>query len=148
MAVPFGFSAGDFIAAIQLVHKVTTALREVDGASSHYNQTISQLQGLEGLLRSVQSVYSADVDPHQLDKLHFLGFECYIPLNRFFSNIKVLEPSLGNREIENHHIIDRARRAAQKIHWGIQVKKELSELETAMGPRIGAINMQLLLIHS
>jgi hypothetical protein len=51
MAVPFGFSAGDFMAAIHLVHKISTALRETDGASSQYNQTIGQLQGLEGLLR-------------------------------------------------------------------------------------------------
>jgi hypothetical protein len=67
------------MAAIHLVHKVNTALRETDGASSQYNQTISGLQGLEGLLRCVQSAHSADVDPQQLYKLQLLGHECYIP---------------------------------------------------------------------
>jgi hypothetical protein len=146
MAVPFGFSAGDFMAAIHLVHKVNTALRETDGAGSQYNQTISQLQGLEGLLQNVQRVYSADVDPQQLDKLQFLGHECYIPLNKFFSKIKVLEPSLGNLGSRNDRIIDRTKRAARKVHWALQIKKELSELIAAMGFRINAINMQLLLI--
>jgi hypothetical protein len=146
MAVPFGFSAGDFMAAIHLVHKIITALRDTDGASSQYNQTISELNGLEGLLRSVQSACSADVDPQQRDNLHLLGHACYIPLSKFFSKIEVLEPSLGNFATENNHIIERTKRAARKLHWGLQIKKELSELNAAMAPRIGAINMQLLLI--
>jgi len=148
MAVPFGFSAGDFMAAIHLVHKVNTALRETDGASSQYNQTISELQGLEGLLRGVQSAYSADVDPQQLDKLQLLGHQCYIPLNTFLSKIKALEPSLGNLGTRSDRIIDRTKRTARKVHWGLQVKKELSELTAAMGPQINVINMQLLLINA
>ncbi|KAH6857418.1 T5orf172 domain-containing protein [Alternaria rosae] len=148
MAVPFGFSAGDFMAAIHLVHKVNIALRETDGASSQYNQTISELQGLEGLLRGVQSAYSADIDPQQLDKLQLLGHQCYIPLNTFLSKIKALEPSLGNLDTRSDCIIDRTRRTARKVHWGLQVKKELSELTAAMGLRINVINMQLLLINA
>lgn len=63
------------MATIHLVHKITTALRETDGASSEFSQTICQLHGLEGLLRSVQSAHSADVDPQQLDRLQILGRE-------------------------------------------------------------------------
>ncbi|KAB2101905.1 hypothetical protein AG0111_0g9556 [Alternaria gaisen] len=147
MAVPFGFSAGDFMAAIHLVHKISTALRETDGASSQYNQTIGQLQGLEELLRSVQSAYSADVDSQQLKKLQLLGHQCYIPLNKFFSKIKTLEPSLGNLSTKNVLILDRATRAARKAQWAVQIKKELAELTAAMGSWINAINMQLLLIN-
>jgi hypothetical protein len=48
------------------------------------------------LLRSVQSAHSADVDPQHLNTLQLLGHECYIPLDKFFSRVKFLEPSLGN----------------------------------------------------
>ncbi|CAI9629923.1 unnamed protein product [Alternaria burnsii] len=147
MAVPFGFSAGDFMAAIHLVHEISTALRETDGASSQYNQTIGQLQGLERLLRSVQSAYSADVDPQQLEMLQLLGHQCHIPLNKFFSKIKTLEPSLGSLGMKNDRIFDRAKRAARKVKWGVQIRKEVSELNAAMGGWINAINMQLLLIN-
>lgn len=147
MAVPFGFSAGDFMAAIHLVHKISTALRETDGASSQYNQTIGQLQGLERLLRSVQSAYSADVDPQQLEMLQLLGHQCHIPLNKFFLKIKTLEPSLGSLGMKNDRIFDRAKRAARKVKWGVQIRKEVSELNAAMGGWINAINMQLLLIN-
>lgn len=147
MAVPFGFSAGDFMAAIHLVHKISTALRETDGASSQYNQTIGQLQGLEGLLRSVQSAYSADVDPQQLETLQLLGHRCYIPLNKFFSKIKTMELSLRNLGTKSDFVFDRAKRAACKVKWGVQIKKEVSELTAAMGFSINAINMQLLLIN-
>jgi hypothetical protein len=135
------------MAAIHLVHKISTALRETDGASSQYNQTIGQLQGLEELLRSVQSAYSADVDSQQLKKLHLLGHQCYIPLNKFFSKIKTLEPSLGNLSTKNVPIMDRATRAARKAQWAVQIKQELAELTAAMGSWINAINMQLLLIN-
>ncbi|USP76752.1 hypothetical protein yc1106_04026 [Curvularia clavata] len=147
MAVPFGFSAGDFMAAIHTVHKIATALREIDGASSEFNQTICELNSIEGLLRSVQNAYSADVDPLQLDRLQILVHECYIPLDRFLSKMKDLEPSLGSRVPRSKHIIDKAKRAARKVQWGLQVKKEVSGLTIAMGPRISAINMQLHLIN-
>jgi hypothetical protein len=95
----------------------------------------------------VQSAYSADVDSQQLKKLHLLGHQCYIPLNKFFSKIKTLEPSLGNLSTKNVPIMDRATRAARKAQWAVQIKKELAELTAAMGSWINAINMQLLLIN-
>lgn len=148
MAVPFGFSAGDFVAAIHLVHKISTALRETEGASSQYNQTTVQLQCLEGLLRSVQSAHSSDVDSQHLDRLQILGHGCYIPLNNFFNKIRALEPSLGSLSTGGDRIVDRAKKTTRKLQWGLRVKKELSELTAAIGPQISAINLQLSLINA
>jgi hypothetical protein len=36
VVVPFGFSVGDFIAGIELVQKVGTALKKSSGASAQY----------------------------------------------------------------------------------------------------------------
>ncbi len=36
MTVPFGFSVGDFIAAIGLVAKITEALQDSGGAAAQY----------------------------------------------------------------------------------------------------------------
>jgi hypothetical protein len=43
MSVGFGFSAGDFIAAIELVSTVVKALRESGDSSTEYQTLVSQL---------------------------------------------------------------------------------------------------------
>lgn len=54
MVVPaFGFPIGDFIAIIQLTAKALRALREANGVSSHYQQTVKYLELLESLLQKV-----------------------------------------------------------------------------------------------
>ena len=50
MAVPFGFSAGDFIAAIELVGTVIDALNSTSGARAEYGELVSQLIGLQTTL--------------------------------------------------------------------------------------------------
>jgi hypothetical protein len=54
MVVPFGFSTGDFVAGIELFHKVVVALREADGASSDFTLALSEVEGYRSLLLSVQ----------------------------------------------------------------------------------------------
>ena len=43
MSVGFGFSAGDFIAALELVTTVVNALRESGDSSTEYQSLIKQL---------------------------------------------------------------------------------------------------------
>lgn len=47
MSVVFGFSAGDFIAAIELVVTVINGLRNSDNSSSGYRELVHQLYTLE-----------------------------------------------------------------------------------------------------
>ncbi|OBT63429.1 hypothetical protein VE03_07157 [Pseudogymnoascus sp. 23342-1-I1] len=58
----FGFSAGDFIAALELVTTVINALRESGGASSEYREIVGQLFSLETALLTVKRL---EVDPEQ-----------------------------------------------------------------------------------
>jgi hypothetical protein len=55
-AVPFGFSVGDFVAAIELIHKATKALRNTSGASGQYQQALLDLELIESVLRRVQGL--------------------------------------------------------------------------------------------
>lgn len=57
MAAPgFGFSVGDFTAAIQLAVKIAKAFRETTGAPAQFQQAALELEGIAVLLRSVQSL--------------------------------------------------------------------------------------------
>lgn len=50
----FGFSAGDFIAAIELVGTVVDALRSSGSAGAEYRELVSQLLSLESALIQVK----------------------------------------------------------------------------------------------
>ncbi len=50
MAVPFGFSAGDFIAALKVVKDVIDALHDSGGAGAEYRELIDELYLLETAL--------------------------------------------------------------------------------------------------
>ena len=56
MSVGFGFSAGDFIAAISLVSTVIDALRDSGDSSSEYRALITQLYTLETALLRVKQL--------------------------------------------------------------------------------------------
>jgi hypothetical protein len=55
MAVPaIGFSFGDFVASIQLVKDLITALNDTDGAKVQYRRLIGELVVLERALTEVR----------------------------------------------------------------------------------------------
>jgi hypothetical protein len=61
MSVGFGFSAGDFIAAIELVSTVVKALRESGDSSTEYQTLVSQLYTLENALLRVKQLELDDI---------------------------------------------------------------------------------------
>jgi hypothetical protein len=54
MPVGFGFSAGDFIAALELVGTVIDALRDSGSASAEYRELLRVLYSLETVLIQVK----------------------------------------------------------------------------------------------
>ena len=56
MSVGFGFSAGDFIAALNLVSTVIDALRDSGDASLEYRELVRQLYTLEQALFRVKRI--------------------------------------------------------------------------------------------
>ncbi|KAI9774117.1 MAG: hypothetical protein M1840_005210 [Geoglossum simile] len=57
MAVPFGFSVGDFLTAGDLVRRVVIALRESRGAAADYRDLIKSLSSLQSSLQTASSVF-------------------------------------------------------------------------------------------
>jgi hypothetical protein len=55
-AVPFGFSFGDFVAAIEVIHKAAQALRRSSGAQSNFSQAVADLETFEIVLRQVEAL--------------------------------------------------------------------------------------------
>jgi hypothetical protein len=94
MSIGFGFSAGDFIAAINLVSTVIDALRESGDSSSEYRELIGQLYTLEtGLLR-VKQLDLDDSQHAEIIALRQAAAQCQRTIDDFWKTIQKYQPSL------------------------------------------------------
>ena len=83
MVVPaFGFSAGDFIAAINLICTVSKALGEVHGAGTQYQQARIELSLLEDVLRMVQGLELTTENANTVEKIQVCAHMCRVCLLR------------------------------------------------------------------
>lgn len=84
MSVGFGFSAGDFIAALNLVTTVVTSLREADGSSAEYRSLISQLYALETALLRVKRIDLDDSQYAEAIALRQAAAQCQNTIDKFW----------------------------------------------------------------
>ena len=142
-AVPFGFSVGDFVASIELIHKAAKALRSTSGATGHYQQTLLDLELIESVLRRVQGLSPASASPETIRTIQLCGLACHVPLDHFLQKAKKLEPFLnfnGNSSAANFlHI----RKAGHKLRWAILLEEDVAKLKASIGPGIEIINTLL-----
>lgn len=146
MVIPFGFSAGDFAAGMHLVRKVVVAFRETDGASSQYTYTLLELEGLQELLRKVQQIEPTDICPEHVNKLRFLGHQCYVPLSAFSRKLKALETDLALCPNGCASSSKPSMKNIRKVQWSLQIKKQVTELKASIAPQLAAIDILLQLI--
>jgi hypothetical protein len=94
MSVGFGFSAGDFISALELVATVVDALRESGESSTEYRALVSQLQVLETVLLRVKSLELDDAPRGGVVALQQASAQCQGTIDAFWEKIKKYQPSL------------------------------------------------------
>ncbi|RYO92937.1 hypothetical protein DL766_008435 [Monosporascus sp. MC13-8B] len=94
MSVGFGFSVGDFLAALKLVGTLIDALRESSHASSSFHSLISELYALESVLLRVKRL---DFDDrHNVGKLALrqAASQCQRTTDAFWKEIQKYQPHL------------------------------------------------------
>jgi hypothetical protein len=94
MPVGFGFSAGDFISALELVATVISALRNSGTSSAEYCDLISQLYALETALLRVKQLEPDDSQHVELVALRQAAAQCQQTIDSFWEKIKKYQPSL------------------------------------------------------
>src|SRR5271156_888137 len=88
MTPAFGFSVGDFISAIQLIQKISEALKTAGGASSHYQRVLVELNGLNNALHELQKVQPSEEDVGQINTLRVMVHACQLQLHNFFGKLE------------------------------------------------------------
>ena len=141
MSVGFGFSAGDFIAAVGLVANVTKALKDVGGASEEYRSLVEELESLQRVVKSLhdrqgaEGVFSPEITQQTKVTLDTLG--------SFLKTISKFKAKLGAQAEPGRH-----RGAGRKAQWAVVYANEVEKLRLKLGTELAQLNMLLQLYAS
>ncbi|KAH0548194.1 hypothetical protein GP486_008089, partial [Trichoglossum hirsutum] len=139
MSVSFGFSVGDFLAALRLVGTVIDALRESSYASSSFRSLINELYALESALLRVKRL-----DPgtgHNVEKVALwqAASQCQRTVDEFYKKIQKYQPHLQQGGTDS-----RIKDAWAKIKWAICKKDDLETFQAEIRGHTSSIEILLL----
>ena len=137
MATPgFGFSVGDFIMALDLMVRVTDALRDGGGAASQYQSLVRDLANLESALTKMQS-YEIDNKPRtEMSSLQDQRRLIQEGLEDFLKRTEKFKTSLGATAPKGWQ-----HGTARKAQWAAFCSKEITKLRTTISSQVENLNL-------
>ena len=124
MSVGFGFSAGDFIAAIELVATVIDALRDSGDSSSEYRELVRQLYTLETALLRVKRLDLDESHHAEVIALRQAAAQCQHTIDDFWKEIQRYQPSLKTGGSNS-----RLKDGWMKIKWALCKKDDVARFK-------------------
>jgi hypothetical protein len=142
-AVPFGFSFGDFVAAVEVIHKAAQALRRSAGARNQIIQAAADLESFERVLRKVQTLIPDTVNPDTLAAIRLCAYACHLPLGHFVQRMGKYERHLSQRHGSKPGFFNTIGKGYWKIRWALGVEEDVAKLKAAIGPGFATIETLL-----
>jgi hypothetical protein len=136
MAVPFGFSVGDFISGIDALVTAIRAVRDVGGSSAQYQALGSELETLKS---GLSSVLFFDLEPENSDvyvNLCEAAASCEECIESFIEKTAKYQPWL-KPDTEGWKAVLR------KIQWAFCKKKDVVEFKQQITQRICTIQLHI-----
>jgi len=157
----FGWSVTDCFAALNLLIKVFSSLKDSGGSKSDYQELLRELNGLKTALHLLEKLTvstTSVVLSARLEELRSVALACRIPLEQFVTKVKKFDQTLG--EIHDSspgqhqdqllstgpHIRRQLVDTTRKIMW-LGKKKDVLNLQHYLGTHVGTINMLLAQLH-
>ena len=126
MSVGFGFSAGDFIAALGLVKTVISALEDSGNVSTEYRELLSELRSLETALIAVKRFELDDSQYAEYIALRQVAAQCQRTIDDFWTKVEAYQPHLQWGGVSSHRWRDRW----SKIRWAVCEKDDVAKFKT------------------
>ena len=142
MSIGFGFSAGDFIVALNLVSTVIDALRDSGDASLEYRELVRELYTLEQALLRVKRIELDESYSAERIALQQAASQCHRTIDDFWRKIKNYQPHLGQSS-SNHSI----KSGWMKIRWALCKKEDLAKFKADLQGHTGSIEVLLLTVQ-
>lgn len=137
----FGFSFGDFVLAISLIHKTYHCLQDAGGSQSEYAETVTELQHLELLLQELRDgVWSKDgADVGYINAVKVVALTCRVPLNEFLKKMERYKCLGGEKEGEEGGL----RRGVLKVRWAFGMREEVERFRAVIVGKTARIGLLL-----
>ena len=127
MATPFGFSVGDFLATLELVHDVIEALKASGGSSAEFVELMNELYSLERALLQVKHLNVPSSMQPQLAAVRQAAALSQGSIDDFLQKIKKFQPTL--RIGGSQH---KWKDALHKIQWRLYKKDDVDALRATL----------------
>ena len=134
MATGFGFS----IAGIELVTKISKALKDSGGASAEYQQIVQQLESLKLTLQQLSSVKATTQNNAFINAIRTQAQIVETSLQQSLDSITKYNKSLGGQAPKG------ARHgSARKIEWAVLRQPRAEKLQSTIEAQVSTLNLLL-----
>lgn len=136
MSAGFGFSVGDFIAAVNLLREVAIALKDNGGACDDYEKTIAKLEITKSILSWIESIRDRPGGSASIHAIHSLANLIRDDVESFLARIKPYGDTLRNRKTKHF-----AAEAVAKIKWSQCVASEVKRIYREIDSKTASLNL-------
>ncbi|KAK5128545.1 hypothetical protein LTR85_003216 [Meristemomyces frigidus] len=141
VAPTFGFSVGDFVAAIQVTITAYEALQDTDGAASQYQQAVIKLKSLRTVLLRLQALERTNSNSDIVQQIQFCAHACSLLVTAFVDKVRRYDKRLA--QLGSSKFIERLASSGQKVRWVLSMEKALAKLEASIAPHLAMIEILL-----
>ena len=139
MSEGFGFSVGDFVAALELVSTVIDALRENGEAGNEIRELLRQLYGLETALIHVKRLELEDSQQAELLALRQAAAQCQRTISEFYDKVKPYQKDLGPFASTSSQLKHRWMR----IRWALCKREDVAKFKADLAGHTASIQLLL-----
>lgn len=146
MSVPsFGYSAGDFIATIELIFKVIAAFKDGSGSSVEYRQILQELESVLHLLEHISSLPTTERNFAYVNALKGVALNLQAPLRKFLDKIGRRYGPLSGAPKKG--AMAALAVAGRKAQWAVVMEKDISKLRAVVAANVSSILLLLNMSH-
>lgn len=141
MSVGFGFSVGDFLAALDLIGTIIDALRQSSHAGSSFRSLINELYTLESALLRVKRLELDD--SHSVEKLALrqAASQCQRTIDAFYKKIQKYQPHmLGGTD-------SKIKDGWAKIKWAVCKKDDIETFRAEIRGHTSSLEILLITVQ-
>ncbi|KAL5600873.1 hypothetical protein FOVSG1_006903 [Fusarium oxysporum f. sp. vasinfectum] len=121
----FGFSVGDFVAALKLVGDVVASLQEVGGAASQFRELTQELFSLETALLRVKQLEFEDHQHAEYVALKQAASQCQHTIDEFWT-----KASRYQKHLLGQGKASAAKKAWMKVQWSLFKTDDLARFKS------------------
>lgn len=143
MPVPFGFSAGDIVQAIQLVGTVIDSLVASSKSSPELRELLHQLYSLETAFQHAKRLEFDESLHAEAAALKQSAAQCQRTISGFLARTQAYQPQVLGTSGTGDTIQAKCRR----LKWALCQKKKVAQFKTDLLVHMGSIHILLGTLH-